>query len=120
MKTFAQRMMVIVWGRKNTFIYSFLRCANISFAMFVADTALIFPSLCFWQYCLCISSAVFLVVLPISFVHHIHRRAGLIFRTLYPWLYEVLAKQKTFRRQRVISFLDLINLIATTKTSKYS
>ena len=29
-------------------IYSFLRCANISFAIFMADTALIFPSFCFW------------------------------------------------------------------------
>ena len=54
-------------------------------------TALIFPSLCFWQYCLYISSAMFIVLLPISFVHYIHWRAALIFRTLYPWLYEVLA-----------------------------
>ena len=29
-------------------IYSFLRCANISFVIFMADTALIFPSFCFW------------------------------------------------------------------------
>ena len=38
----------------------------------MADTALIFPSLCFWQYSLDILSAIFLVVLPISFVHYIH------------------------------------------------
>ena len=74
-------------GHSYSFIYSFLRCANISFAIFMADTALIFPSLCFWQYSLDILSAIFLVVLPISFVHYIHRRAALIFRTLYPWLY---------------------------------
>ena len=38
----------------------------------MADTALIFPSLCFWQYCLYIPSAIFIVVLPVSFVDYIH------------------------------------------------
>ena len=38
-----------VRGHCYSFIYSFLRCNNLSFAMFMADTVLIFPSLCFWQ-----------------------------------------------------------------------
>ena len=81
-----------VRGHSYYFIYSFLRCVNILFAIFMADTALIFPSLCFWQYCLYNSSTIFIVVLPISLVHYIHWRAVLIFCTLYPWLYESLAK----------------------------
>ena len=61
----------------------------------MADNALIFLSLCFWQHCLYISSAIFIAVLPISFVHYIHwwGAALIIFRTLYPWLYEVLASR---------------------------
>ena len=55
------------------------------------DNTLIFPLLCFWQYYLDISSAIFIVVLLISFVHYIHWKAAPIFRTLYPWLYEVFA-----------------------------
>ena len=78
-------------GHSYSFIYSFPRCANISFAIFMTDTALIFPSLCFWQYCLYILSAIFIVVLPISFIHYIQWRAALICCTLYPWLFEVLA-----------------------------
>ena len=81
---------------KLGFTLSFLRCVNISFAIFMTDTALIFLSLCFRQCCLYISSAIFIVVLPISFVHYIHWRAALIYRTLYPWLYEVFANHPPF------------------------
>ena len=77
---------------KLGFTLSFLRCVNISFAILMTDTAPIFLSLCFRQCCLYISSAIFIVVLPISFVHCIYWRPALIFRTLYPWLYEVPAK----------------------------
>ena len=62
----------------------------------MADTALIFPLLCFWQYCLYILSSVFIAVLPISFIPYIHWRATLIFRTLCLWLYEVLAPIRSF------------------------
>ena len=62
----------------------------------MADNALIFLSLCFWQHCLYISSAIFIAVLPISFVHYIHWTVALMFCTLYPCLYEVLAEVKTF------------------------
>ena len=48
---------------------------------------LIEPIFCL-QYCLYISSA---TIIPLYFVHYIHRSAALIFRTLYPWLYEVFA-----------------------------
>ena len=41
-----------VRGHSYSIIYSFLRCANISFAIFMADTALIFALLCFWPNCL--------------------------------------------------------------------
>ena len=41
---------------------------------------------------------IFIAVLPISFVHHIHWRAALILRTLYPWVYEVLAAFLYFLR----------------------
>ena len=41
-----------VRGHFYSIIYSFLRCANISFAIFTANTALKFPLFCFWQYCL--------------------------------------------------------------------
>ena len=51
---------------------------------------LIVPTFCM-QHCLYISFVIFIVVLPISFVNYIHWRAALIFRTLYPWLYEVSA-----------------------------
>ena len=40
------------------------------------------------QYCLYISSA---TIIPLYFVHYSHRSAALMFRTLYSWLYEVLA-----------------------------
>ena len=42
----------------------------------------------FLEYCLYISSA---TVIPLYFIHHIHRSAAVIFCMLYPWLYEVLA-----------------------------
>ena len=45
---------------------------------------LIVPIFCL-QYCLYISSA---TIIPLYFVHYIHRSAALIFRALYPWLYE--------------------------------
>ena len=48
---------------------------------------LIVPIFCL-QYCLNISSA---TIIPLYFVHYIHISAALIFRTLNPWLYEVLA-----------------------------
>ena len=41
-----------VRGHSYSIIYSFLRCANISFAIFMADTALLFALLCFWPNCL--------------------------------------------------------------------
>ena len=40
------------------------------------------------QYCLYISSA---TIILLYFIYFIYRSAALIFRTLYPWLYEVLA-----------------------------
>ena len=61
-------------------IYYFLNCANIWFATVKAVLPLSFVqfcSLCFWPYCLFISSATLMEVL------------ALIFRTLYPWPYEV-------------------------------
>ena len=73
------------------FIYSFLHWADISFCYILGITSLIFLSLCFWQYWLCISSAIFIAVLALCFLHYIHGSAALIFHTLYPWLYEVLA-----------------------------
>ena len=48
----------------------------------------IVPIFCL-QYCLYISSA---TIIPLYSVHYIHWRAALIFRTLYPWLYQVLAQ----------------------------
>ena len=48
---------------------------------------LIEPIFCL-QYCVYISSA---TIIPLYLVYYIHRSAALIFRTLYPWLYEVLA-----------------------------
>ena len=45
---------------------------------------LIVPIFCL-QYCLYISSA---AIIPLYFVHYLHRSAALIFRALYPWLYE--------------------------------
>ena len=67
-----------VRGYSYCFIYSFLRCTNISFAIFMADTALMFSSLCFWHYCLYILFSIFIVVLPISLVHYIHWRATIL------------------------------------------
>ena len=49
---------------------------------------LIVPIFCL-QHCLYISSP---AIIPLYFVHYIHRSVALIFRTLYPWLYEVMAK----------------------------
>ena len=40
------------------------------------------------EYCLYISSA---TVIPLYFIHYIHRSAAVIFCMLYPWLYEVFA-----------------------------
>ena len=48
---------------------------------------LIVPIFCL-QYCLYISSA---TIIPLYFVHYSHRSAALVIRTLYSWLYEVLA-----------------------------
>ena len=59
-------------GHSYSQIYSFLNCANILFA--------VLP--------LCFSAT----IIPLYFVHYIHRSAALIFRILYPWLYEVLAQ----------------------------
>ena len=56
--------------------------------------SLIKPIFCL-QYCLYISSA---TIIPLYFVYYIHRSAALIFRTLYPWLFEALAK-KSFRHR---------------------
>ena len=43
----------------------------------------------------------FIAVLPLYFVYYIHgRSAALKFRTLYPWLYEVLAQINTFSNNR--------------------
>ena len=45
-----------VRGHSYSLIYYFLNCANISFAIFMADTALItFRALCFKQYCFYVS-----------------------------------------------------------------
>ena len=73
------------------FIYSFLRCDDILFCYILGIISLIFRSLCFWQYWLCISSPIFIAVLALCFLHYIHGSAALMFRTLYPWLCEVLA-----------------------------
>ena len=43
------------------------------------------------QYCLYISSA---AIMPLHFVHYIHRRAAFIFRRLYPCLYEVFTENQ--------------------------
>ena len=51
---------------------------------------LILPIFCL-QYCLYISSA---TIIPLYFAHYIYRNAALIFRMLYPWLYEVLANSE--------------------------
>ena len=53
------------------FIYSFLRCADISFCYILGITSLIFRSLCFWLYWLCIWSTIFIVVLALCFLHYI-------------------------------------------------
>ena len=45
------------------------------------------------QYCLYVSSA---TIIPLYFIYYIHRSAALIFRTLYPWVYEVLANFRRF------------------------
>ena len=55
---------------------------------------LIVPIFCL-QYCLCISSA---TIIPLYFAHYIHRSAAFIFRTLYPWLYEVLTVHHRLRK----------------------
>ena len=41
-----------VRGNAYSLIHSFLNGANFMFFIFMADTVLIFRSLCFWQYCL--------------------------------------------------------------------
>ena len=51
------------------------------------------------QYFPDISLALSLAVLPLYFVRYIHGSATLIFRMLYPWLYEVLT-QKTAKTSR--------------------
>ena len=48
---------------------------------------LIVPIFCL-QYCLNILST---TIIPLYFVHYIHRSAALIFCMLYPWLYKVFA-----------------------------
>ena len=60
------------------------------FVCYIHDsTALIFPTLYSWQYCLYISSAIFIALLSLYFVHYIHGIAALMFRTLYSCLHEV-------------------------------
>ena len=51
-----------------------------------STTSLIFCLLYFWQYCLYISSAIFITVLALCFLHYIHNIPAPIFRALYPWL----------------------------------
>ena len=61
---FVQRPFDKVRGHSYSLIYSFLNCANISFVIFIADTALIFPLLCcFWKCYLYISYTIFMEVL---------------------------------------------------------
>ena len=63
-----------VRGHSYSLIYYFLNCANISFAIFMADTALIiFRALCFKQYCFYVSYANSQQYYPYTF------------RTLYSW-----------------------------------
>ena len=81
---FVQRPFDKVRGHSYSLIYSFLNCANISFVIFMADTALIFPSLCcFWKY----------YVTTTFRTLYSWKCCSDIFRTLYPWLYEILVKK---------------------------
>ena len=53
------------------------------------------------------SSAILIVVLPISFVRYLNWRAALIFCTLYPWLYEIIAWLDRFMKLlRLSQFLS--------------
>ena len=45
--------------------------------------------------------------MPLSFVYYIHGSGALIFCTLYPWLYEVLARTTNLLRQLVPKGEDL-------------
>ena len=63
------------------------------FCYIQGSTSLTFRSLCFWQYCRYISSALFIAVLALCFLRYIHGSAALIFCMLYPWLYEILASK---------------------------
>ena len=65
-----------------------------------STTSLIFCLLYFWQYCLYISSAIFITVLALCFLHYIHKIPAPIFRALYPWLYEVCAISFTYKLRR--------------------
>ena len=59
-------------GHSYPFIYSFLNCLNISFAIFMAVLPLYFVRL-------------FLAVVSLYFVHYINSSTAFIFCTLYSW-----------------------------------
>ena len=69
------------------------------------------------QYCLYIS---FATIIPLYFVYYIHRSVALIFCTLYPWLYKVLAairflEEEIFRVFLVfLLFFSILTLITFT------
>ena len=70
----------------------------ISFALFLAVVPLYFVS------------TIFIAVLPLYFVYYIHGSTALIFRTLYPWLYEVFAID-TSGKETVSLFLFFVNFL---------
>ena len=63
--------------------------------------------------CVYISYATFIAVL-IYFVHYIQGRTALIFRTLCPWLYEVLAESSTLSVTK-----EFIHAVATMLGAHY-
>ena len=71
----------------NFFLYMTIRPKLGVTLIFKFIIFLIEPIFCL-QYCLYILST---TIIPLYFVYYIHRSAALIFRTLYPWLYEVCA-----------------------------
>ena len=73
-----------IWGHSYSLIHSFLNCTNISYTIFMA-------------------------VLPLYFVRYIHVSTALIFRTLYPWLYEVYAREEKRTGWLVATLLQLQN-----------
>ena len=68
-------------------LYTTTRPKSVSFLLFNLFT----------YNCVNILYATFMAVL-ICFVHYIYGSTDLIFRTLYPWLYEVLARWSCFLR----------------------